>query len=619
MAVLGCVYTLAGAAEKSFEVLGIGGAGGMFAPAVSPQDPNLMFIACDMGGAYRSTDGGQHWEMLRCKQLSNSLRCRPLFLKDAIVWVSGSTPKISRDKGDSWQPLVAGALPWKGQVIRMAADATDENVLLIGTDGGELWRSADAGKTWKLSRSGRVNAVLGLGSKIYASIDGKFLVSRDKGESWEEIAVPAAQGKGFLSLAGGSGDGATVLYGPVFKVGMLQSSDEGKTWKVVDEFRDCNEVLMASNQTKVAYAAQSGHGGAHSIFRTTDGGKTWESCFRIAHEGGNVERSWVQTELSWGYYISPLGVGISATNPKTMLVSTQGDFYLTRDGGESWKQLMNIPLGVLAGDPGKRFQCNGLEVTSCWEYLFDPFIKDRTYIAYTDIGFARSVDRGKTWSWSAHGCPWSNTFYQVVFDPHVKGKLYAATSNRHDIPHWTHVDKNTPTHAGGVCVSEDGGVTWKVLGTGLPKLPCTSICIDPKGPPGKLTMYTTLFEGGCYKSVDNGQTWVKKSSGLGNPGNLHALRAWVHPKTGDVYCGITAFRDGSKISRSRRPVEINRWRRELDRPDQGPEAPLARRFRDRSPESRRDLPDGRHHPRRRGRRCVWHDRRRKIMEAAAEG
>ena len=504
-----------------------------------------MFIACDMGGTYRSTDGGRHWEMIHYQQLNNSLQCRPLFLKEAVLWVSGPMPKISRDKGATWEPLLSDGVPWKGQITRLAADPTDPKVLLLGTSAGELWRSADAGKTWNLSRRGRIYALLGLGKKLYASMDNQFLISQDKGRTWAEVVVPAAQGRSFLSLTGGRADSATVLYGPIFKVGMLQSLDEGQTWHVVDQFRDCNEVLMAANQTKVAYAAQTGHGGARFVYRTTDGGKTWESCFRMEGPQANVDKSWVQTELRWGYYISPLGVGVSRADPKIVLVSTQGDFYLSRDGGDTWKQLMNVALGVQPGDPGPHYRCNGLEVTSCWDYLFDPHVKDHTYIAYTDIGFARSVDRGQTWSWSARGCPWSNTFYQVVFDPFTKNKLYAATSSRHDIPQWTHVSRNSPGQVGGVCVSEDGGLTWKVLGRELPRLPCTSLCLDPRSPPGHLTMYTTLFEGGCYKSVDNGKTWVNKSKGLGNPGNLHAFRVSVHPKTGDVYCSITACREGS--------------------------------------------------------------------------
>jgi photosystem II stability/assembly factor-like uncharacterized protein len=515
-----------------------------------------MLVSCDMSGSYRSLDGGRHWEMIHCRQIRSTRSCRPLFLQDATYWATGPDLRVSRDKAKTWKPVLTGAPPWEGAAVtHIAATSAEKPVLFVGTDTG-LWRSADVGRSWERCQAGKCYAVVPLGAKVYASVDNRFLVSSDDGKSWKEIAVPAKGERGFLSLAGGiDKSGRSSLFGAVFEVGILKSDDEGRTWRLVDEFRDCNDVLMARTQTEVVYAAQTGHSGAREVWRTRDGGKSWQSCFRMSGPDANVERSWVQTQIHWGYYITPLGFGISPGDPNLVLVSTQGDFYVSRDGGDSWNQVMNIPVGILEGDPGYRYASNGLEVTSCWELLFDPFDEKRMYIAYTDIGFARSVDRGKTWIWSARGCPWSNTFYQVIFDPRVKGRMYAATSNRHDIPHWTHVSPNTPRHAGGVCVSEDHGISWQVLGKGLPGLPCTSIAIDPASPAGRLTLYTTLFEGGVYKSTDGGSSWVKKSEGLGNPGNLHAYQVKVHPKTGALYCSVTAHRVDSTF-----PVPGGLWK-----------------------------------------------------------
>jgi len=543
------------AAGKPFEVFGIGGGGGMFTPAVSPQDPNLMFLSCDMGGVYRSTDGGKHWVMLDWRQLSSSLLCQPLFVGDTILWMSGSTPKISRDKGATWQELLSTkTLPWKGQVIRMAADPTDSALLLFGTDTGELWRSADTGKTWKLSRSGKVHAIFGLGKKLYASVEKAFLISTDKGATWEEInlgaSAPEAKEHTFLSLTGGSANGGTVLFGSVYNVGILQSLDEGRTWKKVDQFRDCNTVLMATNQIRVVYAAQTGgYQGAAHMFRTRDGGTTWEDCFQMHGPKSNVQLTWLQTELKWGTLISPFGAANSLTDPKVAFISTQCDFYMTRDGGDSWQEMQNEQVAT------HRYRGIGLEVTGSWQFLLDPLDKNRRYIAFTDIGFLRSTDRGETWSWSAKGCPWQNTFYQVVFDPAISSRMYAATSSRHDIPNWTAVAplKPGPNARGGICISDDAGVTWKPSTNGLPLLPCTSICLDPRD---SKTIYTTVYEGGCYKSTDGGQTWVNKSTGLGNKGNLHAYKVFVHPKTGDVYCSITAFR----INGNEFPVPGGLWK-----------------------------------------------------------
>ena len=58
---------------------------------------------------------------------------------------------------------------------------------------------------------------------------------------------------------------------------------------------------------------------------------------------------------------------------------------------------------------------------------------NRHYIAYTDIGFSRSPDAGRTWFWQT-GRPLRNTTYELAFDPAAPGKIWAAFADLHDIP-----------------------------------------------------------------------------------------------------------------------------------------------------------------------------------------
>src|ERR1035438_1068638 len=62
-----------------WQPIGISGGGGMFAPAISPANPNLMMLNCDMSAAYISEDGGLNWRMIHQAQLRSDTACRPAF------------------------------------------------------------------------------------------------------------------------------------------------------------------------------------------------------------------------------------------------------------------------------------------------------------------------------------------------------------------------------------------------------------------------------------------------------------------------------------------------------------------------------------------------------------
>src|SRR5712671_4157611 len=59
--------------------VGLSGGGAMFTPAISPADPNLMMLNCDMSAAYISEDGGRNWRMVNQAQLHSDTACRPAF------------------------------------------------------------------------------------------------------------------------------------------------------------------------------------------------------------------------------------------------------------------------------------------------------------------------------------------------------------------------------------------------------------------------------------------------------------------------------------------------------------------------------------------------------------
>ena len=176
----------------------------------------------------------------------------------------------------------------------------------------------------------------------------------------------------------------------------------------------------------------------------------------------------------------------------------------------------------------------------------DPFEANRHYIAYTDLGFARSTDHGQSWMWwdNKSWAPWRNTCYELAFDPTTPGKFWGAFSNVHDIPNDNIISERHGHNApGGVCLSRDFGASWKSEANGLPPRPVTSIVLDPKSLRDARTLYAGVFMGGLYKSTDDGRTWTLKKTGLGHPQNMRVTRVILHAD-GTLFAMICAMRPG---------------------------------------------------------------------------
>jgi len=418
---------------NGFDVIGIGGSGGIFTPTVHPDDPNILFVSCDMSGVYRSADSGKTWHLLHYKQISNCNCVRPTFSRDAMYWLRAPDMiLVSKDKGVNWSPLTEGPSPFKGTITHLLASREKNGLLLAGSDAG-VWVSPDGGKMWKQAAQGACGGLAMMGETGFAVGNKDELYrTKDGGRTWESIPFKDAKGHAITSLAGAADKNGSCLYAAVKDVGLMQSLDMGATWKNVQPWQEQVEVLMAPAQTKVAYAAQVGP----QMWRTTDSGKTWNEL--IKPNAGNIDKHWTQTLLWWGYYIVPLGMGIDPANPERAFLATQAELDCTTDGGKSWRQITDVPV-----ERGLRFKSNGLEVTVSSGYLISPHNPKDQYIQYQDIGFARSRDGGATWAWSGKGCPWTNTFYAVEFDPFVKDRMYAACSSKHMIPDWIAIGPST--------------------------------------------------------------------------------------------------------------------------------------------------------------------------------
>ncbi len=285
-----------------------------------------------------------------------------------------------------------------------------------------------------------------------------------------------------------------------------------------------------------------------TVFRSDNAGDTWRAVFQAdpRYAGENVEPDYTVVTDGQFYQDVP-NIAVSWNDPSRIVMVDGGCCYTTTDGGENWLcgHTHAAPASVNA-DP--KWLCTGLVVTSTWNYAIDPFDATRHFICYTDLGFARSLDKGISWIWwpQRGRAPWQNTCYELAFDPKIPGRAWGAFSNVHDIPNGNIIwNSHNSTGPGGICVSTDHGATWTPSNRGLPLSATTSIVVDPTSPVAARILYAGQFgtgpnSGGVFRSDNGGATWMPKTNGLGSFANRRVSKLVLHAD-GTLFAVVTAL------------------------------------------------------------------------------
>ena len=550
----------------------------MFTPAISPVNPKLMMVNCDMSASYMSIDGGETWQMINHLQLRSNTQCRPAFHpKDpnTIFASNGWTGlAVSHDRGTHWSAISGLTGVLAGDIV--IDEGNSDN--MIASANKKVFRSADAGKTWtpcdglhgeyltahfdQTSPTQRRTCFIATSEGIWRSTDG--------GVSWSSKTayLPETTVKAF---AGGSNrtSGRVVLYCSVpghdsdgqYSGGIYRSFDRGDTWQpamgsglnhetkafdpwAMGPIAQYERLATSDSDPTRVYACNTSTGipPPHhaSVYRSDNAGDSWRAVFQAdpRYPGYNVAPDYTVAADGQFYQGLP-NIAVASSDSGRIVMVNGGCLYTTVDGGEAWACGHTHPAPKI-GSEGPMWTCSGLVVTTTWN-------PNRHYICYTDIGFARSMDRGRSWEWwpESGRTPWTNTCYQLAFDPSVKGRIWGAFSDVHDIVNGNIIwGSHNPNGHGGICLSDDHGATWKVSNQGLPLAPTTSVVVDPHSPADLRTLYAGVFGQGVYRSDNGGAAWAPKNNGLGSDTNRRVFRVIVHAD-GTLFAVITAnYKDG---------------------------------------------------------------------------
>ena len=565
--------TVPAARAEGFTIVGPGGGGAMFHPTISPHDPREMLVACDMTGSYISHDGGHSWRMFNLRGPVHFFAFDPI---DAhTIYAGNEALWRSSDDGATWNLVWPRPSTVRG--IRMSSDHSDETIISDDNPVGELvglaidpaashmlvaaglkdnksavFVSTNDGNTWEKLRD-----LPGIAQKIWidphsTSNQRDIYVGENRGFSvrinGQWLDRPGPPNTSFSNLSAGfSQTQGPALYA-TSDAGILVSTDRGVSWvssSLPGQGWKVRAIATSLNHPESAYVSynhlQLDGKSWMGVARTRDGGRTWTLGWKEdTTSSPNVHDAWI-SQISVDWAENPLNLGVADQDPEMCIGTDFGRTMISTDGGTTWNAAYSNRL------PGGGWTSTGLDVTTNYGYLYDPFDTRRHFIPTTDIGLFRSEDNGQSWIRSVTGVPkaWENTTYWVTFDPAVKGKMWGAMSGTHDLPRpkmWRHTD--VMRYRGGMCVSIDGGRTWRASNTGMPETAPTHIVLDPTSPVGKRTLWVAAMGRGVYKSVDDGATWTLKNHGIAQNEPL----AWrlARAKDGTLYIVIARrSEDGS--------------------------------------------------------------------------
>ena len=576
------------ARAREFSVVGPGGGGSMFNPAISPHDPSEVLVRCDMTGAYITHDAGRSWRIFNLRGAVRFFAFDPV--RPRVIYAANHALWRSTDDGESWnlvwpkpstvtgvrmnedhadEAILSNANPL-GEIVGLAIDPANSHILTaaaVKDKAAALYTSKDDGQNWEKETAlpevphGRNDA--GFLEKIwidphsaasdrdiYAAGEHSVMV-RHLGK-WQNRPAPA--GVDFADVSAGFSSPHGVRLYAAADAGVFVSNDGAATWTVASfpgKGAQTRAIVTSLNHPETAYVSykylQLDGKTWLGVAKTSDGGITWTLAWKdeygmdlIFPDAPNIHDAWLEAlGTEWGD--NPRGLAVSAQDPN-VAYSTDDRTMKTTDGGANWYAVYSQKV------PGAGWTTTGLNVTTTYGYLFDPFDMRRRFILTTDIGLFRSEDNGRSWTRSVDGAPdhWTNTTYWMAFDPSVRGKVWSAMSDVHDLPRpkmWRRDD--VTKYVGGVCLSLDGGRTWKISNQGMAETAPTHILLDPSSPVGKRVLWVAAMGRGVYKSTDDGVTWKLKNNGIAQN---HPL-AWrlARSSDGTLYVVIARRSDDGSI------------------------------------------------------------------------
>jgi len=368
-----------------------------------------------------------------------------------------------------------------GRVAALALAPSDSMTWLVGYGTGGLWKTTNNGTTFTPIFDDQPTSSIGSLAICDAPADWPGWDDEDEPV---DVADRAEQGESKIIWVGtGEGNGRN---SSSWGAGVFRSTDGGGTfeYKGLEDAHDMTALAVDPADPDTCYLAALGHlwgpNKTRGVYKTTDGGETWDAVLQIDENTGACD------------------VRIDPENPEVVYAAMymrrrtiggyesggpEGGIYKSTDAGASWTKLTSglpertgrIGLTIFPGDTDILYAV--VESDSGGR------IGDMFHNRSRAGGVFRSDDAGANWERTIDFAPRSFYFSRIAVDPEDADRVY--------LPGWT------------VGLSTDGGKTFIPATSNTPHVDFHAFLVDPKDPRRLLAG----CDGGLYVSHDRGKTW----------------------------------------------------------------------------------------------------------------
>jgi len=334
-----------------------------------------------------------------------------------------------------------------GRISDFAVNPKKRSEFYVATSSGGVWKTVNAGTTF---------------TPIFDS-QGSYSIGCITMDPKDSNVIWVGTGE--------NNNQRSVAYGD----GVYKSIDAGRTWTNVGlkESEHIGKIVIDPRNSDVVYVAAYGPlwspGGDRGLYKTSDGGETWEAVLTISENTGVSE-----------IHMDPRHPDIlyATAHQRRRRVWTQisggpeSGIHKSVDAGKTWKE---INRGLPNGDIGRI----GMAISPADPNLIYAIVEAQR----GQSGFFRSTNGGASWERRSSYASSGNYYQEIMCDPVDPRRVYSMDTF--------------------LQVTDDGGLTWTALGDLSKHWDAHAFWIDPDD----TDYYLNGNDGGVYESFDRGQTW----------------------------------------------------------------------------------------------------------------